>query len=81
MENANSGVANRECWCAENIAGIAQKLDDKECNFPCAGNKTQACGGQLKLNVYRMSSAPRNLLAHGVGAAMTLLIIYMGVLF
>ncbi|OAA82119.1 Carbohydrate-binding WSC [Akanthomyces lecanii RCEF 1005] len=72
---------SRECWCAENIAGIAQKLDDKECNFPCAGNKTQACGGQLKLNVYRMSSAPRNLLAHGVGAAMTLLIIYMGVLF
>ncbi|OAA44592.1 Carbohydrate-binding WSC [Beauveria brongniartii RCEF 3172] len=72
---------SRECWCAQNIAGIAQKLDDGECNFPCAGNKTQACGGQLKLNVYRMSAASRNWAAHGVGAALALTSMYMVVLF
>ncbi|KAM3532594.1 hypothetical protein NHJ13051_000057 [Beauveria bassiana] len=72
----------RECWCAQNIAGIAQKLDDGECNFPCAGNKTHACGGQLKLNVYRMSAASRNWAGPGAGAALAALTsMYMVVLF
>ncbi|PMB65864.1 WSC domain-containing protein [Beauveria bassiana] len=72
----------RECWCAQNIAGIAQKLDDGECNFPCAGNKTQACGGQLKLNVYRVSAASRNWAGPGAGAALAALTsMYMVVLF
>ncbi|KAH0595820.1 hypothetical protein MHUMG1_06368 [Metarhizium humberi] len=47
----------RECWCAQSIAGISAKLDDGECNFPCEGNTSLACGGSLKLSVYRMSSA------------------------
>ncbi|OAA49288.1 Carbohydrate-binding WSC [Metarhizium rileyi] len=47
----------RECWCAQSIAGISAKLDDSECNFPCEGNNSLACGASLKLSVYRMSSA------------------------
>lgn len=47
----------RECWCAQSIAGISAKLDDGECKFPCEGNTSLACGGSLKLSVYRMSSA------------------------
>mgnify|MGYP005988088241 CR=1 FL=1 len=49
----------RECWCAQNIAGIAEKLDDKECSFPCEGNSTMACGGNLKLSVYRISGGSK----------------------
>ncbi|UNI21066.1 hypothetical protein JDV02_007088 [Purpureocillium takamizusanense] len=49
----------RECWCAQSIAGISAKLDDKQCNFPCEGDNTTACGASLKLSVYRLaSSAP-----------------------
>ncbi|XWW92620.1 hypothetical protein V2A60_000545 [Cordyceps javanica] len=73
---------SRECWCAQSISGIAQKLDDAECNFPCAGNKTQACGGQLKLNVYRTSGAAQHsFAAHGVGASLVLACLYLAVLF
>ncbi|ATY58354.1 Carbohydrate-binding WSC [Cordyceps militaris CM01] len=72
---------SRECWCAQNIAGIAQKLDDAECNFACAGNKTQACGGHLKLNVYRMSGAERSGAALGVGAVLALVCVHLAVLF
>ncbi|GJN73202.1 hypothetical protein PLICBS_007278 [Purpureocillium lilacinum] len=47
----------RECWCAQSIAGISEKLDDKQCNFPCEGDNTTACGASLKLSVYRLSSS------------------------
>lgn len=48
----------RECWCGDALAGISEKLDDEQCNYPCEGNKTQACGGALKLTLYHISSAP-----------------------
>lgn len=47
----------RECWCSQKIAGISKKLDDAQCNFPCEGNRTFACGGSLKLSVYKLSGA------------------------
>ena len=49
----------RECWCAQTLSGIAEKLDDTACNYPCEGNNTTACGGSLKLSVYRASFASR----------------------
>ncbi|GFP58089.1 hypothetical protein ACSS6W_006980 [Trichoderma asperelloides] len=48
---------SRECWCAQTLSGIAEKLDDTACNYPCEGDNTTACGGSLKLTVYRASSA------------------------
>ncbi|EHK50006.1 uncharacterized protein TrAtP1_007880 [Trichoderma atroviride] len=48
---------SRECWCAQTLAGIAEKLDDTACNYPCEGDNTTACGGSLKLTVYRVSLA------------------------
>ncbi|RFU75285.1 carbohydrate-binding wsc [Trichoderma arundinaceum] len=48
---------SRECWCAQTLSGIAEKLDDSACNYPCEGDNTTACGGSLKLTVYRVSSA------------------------
>lgn len=46
-----------ECWCSQSLSGISKKLDDGQCNFPCEGDNTTACGGALKLTVYRLSSA------------------------
>ncbi|KAJ6785555.1 hypothetical protein PWT90_06967 [Aphanocladium album] len=63
---------SRECWCSQSLAGIAKRLDDSECSFPCSGNKSQACGGQLKLNVYRTSAAPRGAALSGAAAALAL---------
>ncbi|KAL6873188.1 WSC domain-containing protein [Trichoderma novae-zelandiae] len=50
---------SRECWCAQTLSGIAEKLDDTACNYPCEGDNTTACGGSLKLSVYRVSFASR----------------------
>ncbi|KAL5087278.1 hypothetical protein Trisim1_008016 [Trichoderma cf. simile WF8] len=48
---------SRECWCAQTLSGIAEKLDDTACNYPCEGDNTTACGGSLKLTIYRVSLA------------------------
>ncbi|KAL7815358.1 WSC domain-containing protein [Trichoderma aethiopicum] len=48
---------SRECWCAQTLSGIAERLDDAACNYPCEGDNTTACGGSLKLSVYRASFA------------------------
>ncbi|KAI6785672.1 uncharacterized protein J7T54_006006 [Emericellopsis cladophorae] len=42
----------RECWCASTLAGIAEKVDDEECDMACEGDEEFACGGNLKLSVY-----------------------------
>ncbi|KOS16622.1 WSC domain-containing protein 2 [Escovopsis weberi] len=47
---------SRECWCSQSIAGIAEKLNDSSCSYPCEGDNTTICGGALKLSVYRLSS-------------------------
>ncbi|KAK0729160.1 WSC domain-containing protein [Apiosordaria backusii] len=52
----------RECWCAQSLSGLSSKVADSECDLPCDGNSTQACGGNLKLTVY-IASAAANLAA------------------
>ncbi|KAK0618114.1 WSC domain-containing protein [Bombardia bombarda] len=42
---------SRECWCAQQISGLSVQSPDGDCNLPCDGNKTEACGGVLKLSV------------------------------
>ncbi|KAK3337173.1 WSC domain-containing protein [Cercophora scortea] len=42
----------RECWCAQELSVLAKKQADSECNLPCEGDKTEVCGGSLKLTVY-----------------------------
>lgn len=42
---------HRECWCAQTLSSLSEKVPDSECNLPCEGNTTQACGGNLKLTV------------------------------
>ncbi|KAK4111834.1 WSC-domain-containing protein [Canariomyces notabilis] len=57
----------RECWCAQSLSSLSAKLPDSECNLPCEGNTTQACGGMLKLTVYIASSAAVNRVAWAAG--------------
>jgi hypothetical protein len=52
---------SRECWCSNVLAGISEKLDDKQCDLPCDGDQSMACGGALKLSVYRLASAAGDL--------------------
>ncbi|KAK5990855.1 WSC domain-containing protein 2 [Cladobotryum mycophilum] len=68
---------SRECWCSQSISGIAEKLDDAACNYACEGDNTTACGGSLKLSIYRISaasglSAPTLLIVSGVVLALVL---------
>ncbi|KAF1983557.1 WSC-domain-containing protein [Aulographum hederae CBS 113979] len=49
----------RECWCADYLSALSNKLDDSECNMPCMGDDTEACGGRLALTLYnRTLEAP-----------------------
>ena len=47
--------SNRECFCGttdrENSLSV-YRLDDSECNFLCAGDRSTICGGNFKLSVY-----------------------------
>lgn len=47
---------SRECWCGVRLSALAVRLPDSECDTPCDGNKTVACGGSLKLSVYNLTS-------------------------
>ncbi|KAK4130465.1 WSC-domain-containing protein [Trichocladium antarcticum] len=47
----------RECWCAQSLSSLSERFPDSECNLPCEGNTTQACGGYLKLTVYQAGAA------------------------
>lgn len=43
----------RECWCGNSVAPEATLLSDSsQCNYPCAGDSTQVCGGWYTLNLY-----------------------------
>ncbi|KXX75893.1 putative fungistatic metabolite [Madurella mycetomatis] len=47
----------RECWCAQSLSSLSEKLPDSACDLPCEGNTTQACGGNMRLTVYVASAA------------------------
>lgn len=51
----------RECYCGdpENINTVgSKKVDDKECNVPCAGNSSAFCGGGSRLTTYFWGGDP-----------------------
>jgi hypothetical protein len=66
-----------ECWCGDSLAGISKKLDDTECNYPCEGNETIACGGALKLTLYRTSAAPAGMSVSGLLAIIALTVAWV----
>ena len=45
---------SRECWCADNLNPLSIRVPDAECDTPCDGDATTACGGALRLSVYEL---------------------------
>ncbi|PHH86132.1 hypothetical protein CDD83_10683 [Cordyceps sp. RAO-2017] len=68
---------SRECWCSQTLAGIARRLDDAQCRFPCEGDRTTACGGSLKLSVYRLTAGSARLGASALVASLGLALAFL----
>ncbi|KAK6539117.1 hypothetical protein TWF694_010652 [Orbilia ellipsospora] len=46
-----------ECYCGPYLSELSQKLADSDCNFGCAGNNSEACGGALRVTVYKLGKS------------------------
>ena len=46
----------RECWCAPYLSSFSNKLPDSDCNMPCQGNSSVACGGRLTYGIHTTST-------------------------
>ncbi|OCL14876.1 WSC-domain-containing protein [Glonium stellatum] len=46
----------RECWCAPYLSAFSNKLPDTDCNMPCTGNSSVACGGRLTITLYNATT-------------------------
>ncbi|KAE9381700.1 WSC-domain-containing protein [Stipitochalara longipes BDJ] len=46
----------KECYCANYLNALSNKLPDSSCDLACAGNSSQICGGDLALTVYQQQS-------------------------
>ncbi|KAF3078731.1 hypothetical protein TWF569_011067 [Orbilia oligospora] len=45
-----------ECWCGPYLSDLSQRLEDTQCDLGCAGNNSEACGGALRVSVYKLES-------------------------
>lgn len=46
---------SRECWCGFSLAG-SSSVNAIDCDYPCTGDSSQACGGPTRLTVYQSAS-------------------------
>lgn len=46
-----------ECWCGGNETDHLQHGESELCDFKCAGDASQVCGGYFSLSVYQYASA------------------------
>lgn len=72
---------SRECWCANELSVLSKRLPDSYCNQTCDGAPDLACGGSLKLTVYKAKSdAARRMYAYsgaGIVAGSFVLALFM----
>ncbi|KAK0560767.1 hypothetical protein OC861_006141 [Tilletia horrida] len=48
-----SGLENgQDCWCGNGLSPGTVKVDDGQCNYACAGNSLEYCGGNLVMVTY-----------------------------
>lgn len=45
-------VDGHDCYCGYELYAAAEKVDNSECNVPCAGAPTESCGGVNRMVVY-----------------------------
>ncbi|XP_046549409.1 putative fungistatic metabolite [Haliotis rubra] len=43
-----------ECYCGNMIKSGFKKVPDNECNYPCAGDNTEMCGGPWRMTIYQV---------------------------
>ncbi|CAM9204248.1 unnamed protein product, partial [Laminaria digitata] len=41
-----------QCYCGPSTDDPTQKGESHKCDFPCAGNPYQTCGGSHAINLY-----------------------------
>ncbi|KAH8881499.1 WSC-domain-containing protein, partial [Thozetella sp. PMI_491] len=49
----------RECYCGDTVSKGATKVDKRECQQACLGNKHDVCGGALLVSIYQYTGAKR----------------------
>ncbi|KAM0332475.1 hypothetical protein ACHAQA_002756 [Verticillium albo-atrum] len=47
---------SRECWCAQRLSGLSEKMEDGDCDLACDGDKGMVCGGDMRLSLYMIES-------------------------
>jgi hypothetical protein len=57
------------------LAGIAEKVDDQACDMACEGDEEFACGGNLKLSVYKREANSASGLRAVAGLALASLVV------
>jgi len=57
-----------ECYCANYLNALSNKLPDASCNLPCKGNSSEICGGNLALTVYQAKSTTSSTKGAGIKA-------------
>ncbi|TDZ75120.1 WSC domain-containing protein [Colletotrichum trifolii] len=46
----------KECWCGNTLGALSKAVASQEdCNMPCAGTRTNFCGGPARLNLYSLT--------------------------
>ncbi|KAK5659439.1 hypothetical protein OQA88_640 [Cercophora sp. LCS_1] len=49
---------SNECYCADFRDETSSRVDDYECDMPCAGDSSQTCGGDTRINIYGSVNTP-----------------------
>jgi len=44
---------SKECWCGNSLTTGSAAAPLSDCNYPCAGNAAEMCGGSLRLSLYQ----------------------------
>ncbi|KAI5363831.1 putative quinoprotein alcohol dehydrogenase-like superfamily [Septoria linicola] len=47
----------RECYCGDKLDTLSLPTDDGRCSMPCVGNKTEICGGENGLTLFKLDTS------------------------
>ena len=46
-----------ECYCGNNTLSSIQYVDDSECSMPCAGDSSETCGENFRMEIFQLTTA------------------------
>jgi hypothetical protein len=47
--------AGNQCWCSGTFNAVANVMPSSQCTTPCAGNSSDHCGGNWRMDVYNVT--------------------------